>query len=116
MKTVFSAVALATLASSAHAAAPTSFAQCSVCHAVSKGAADGIGPNLYGVFGRKSGAVAGFNYSSALKAGKVVWTAATLDKWLTNPAAFIPGSRMPYAGQADAKKRAEVIAYLKTLK
>ena len=119
MKYLFAAAALIAAGAapvSVQAAAPASFAQCSVCHAVTKGAANGIGPSLYGVVGRKSGVVAGFNYSSALKAGKVVWTPATLDKWLTNPAVFIPGSRMPYAGQAEAKKRAEVIAYLKTLK
>ncbi len=98
------------------AAAPASFAQCGVCHAVSKGAANGIGPNLYGIFGKKSGVVAGFNYSPALKAGKVTWDAASLDKWIAGPAAFVPGSRMPFAGLSDAKKRTEVVAYLKTLK
>lgn len=119
MKILFAAATLiATGAApiSVQAAAPASFGQCAVCHAVTKGAANGIGPSLYGVVGRKSGSIAGFNYSAALKAGKVVWAPATLDKWITNPAAFIPGSRMPYAGQSDAKKRAEVIAYLKTLK
>jgi len=116
MKSVLMIATAAFAASGALAAAPASFAQCGVCHTVSKGAANGIGPNLYGVFGKKSGAVAGFNYSPALKAHKVIWDAKSLDKWLTAPASFIPGSRMPYAGQADAKKRAELVAYLKTLK
>jgi len=117
MSKVILASVLVLAAASANAqAAPSSFAQCGVCHTVSKGAANGIGPNLYGVFGKKSGAVAGFNYSPALKAHKVIWDAKSLDKWLTAPASFIPGSRMPYAGQADAKKRAELVAYLKTLK
>ena len=104
------------MAANAQATAPTSFAQCGVCHQVTKGAPNGIGPNLFGVVGRKSGVVTGFHYSTPLKSGKTVWTAATLDKWITSPATFIPGSHMPYAGQADAAKRKEIIAYLKMLK
>ncbi len=116
MKRALLVSAMALTAGSTQAAAPASFAQCGVCHAVVKGAPNGIGPNLAGVIGKKAGSVAGFNYSPALKASKVVWSAVTLDKWIANPLAFIPGSRMPYAGQADAKKRAEITAYLKTLK
>ena len=115
MKLIIAALALPA-ATAVHAAPPASFAQCSVCHTVTKGGLNGIGPNVYGVVGRKAGSVAGFNYSTALKKSGKVWTPAALDKWLTNPAAFVPGSRMPYAGMADAKKRAEIIAYLKTLK
>jgi len=116
MKLLFVVAAAAFTAGSVNAAAPASFAQCSVCHTVSKGAANGIGPNLYQVFGRKSGAVAGFNYSPALKSGRVSWDAASLDKWIAAPATFIPGSRMPFAGVSDAKKRAEIVAYVKGLK
>jgi cytochrome c len=99
-----------------HAAAPVAFAQCGVCHQVSKGAPNGIGPNLYGMAGKKAGAAAGFSYSPALKASKLVWNDATLDKWIANPMKLVPGNRMPYAGLADAAKRKEVVAYLKTLK
>jgi cytochrome c len=60
--------------------------------------------------------VAGFNYSPALKASKIIWTDANLDKWIANPTKLVPGSRMPYAGLADAAKRKELVAYLKTLK
>ena len=109
-------MAVATISAGAQAAAPASFAQCGVCHAVTKGAPNGIGPNLNGVVGKTAGAVTGFNYSTALKTSKLVWNAATLDKWITNPMKLVPGSRMPYAGQADAKKRAEIVAYMKTLK
>ena len=118
-KTVLVSLAILAAASAqakVHAAAPASFAQCGVCHAVTKGAPNGIGPNLNGVFGKSAGGVTGFNYSTALKTSKLVWNAATLDKWITNPMKLVPGSRMPYAGQADPKKRAEIVAYIKTLK
>jgi cytochrome c len=93
------------------------FAKCKACHTIDQGAANGIGPNLWAVVGDDVGVGrAGYAFSDSLKGKAGKWDFDTLDKWLTNPAAFIPGSRMPYAGQADAKKRAEVIAYLKTLK
>ena len=103
-------------AASAQAAAPTSFAQCSVCHAVTKGAPAGLGPNLVGVYGRKAGSAPGYGYSPALKASKLVWTQVELDRWLTSPMKLVPGTKMAYMGQADAKKRAELVAYLKGLK
>jgi cytochrome c len=115
LATAATALFIASAASGAHAVAPTSFAQCSACHAVKKGV-NGVGPSLAGVFGHAAGGAAGFSYSPALKASHKIWNAAALDKWLTNPASFVPGSRMPYAGMSDAHQRAEVIAYLKTLK
>jgi len=116
MKSFSVLVSVLMMAGTAHAAAPASFAQCSVCHAVTKGAPAGIGPTLAGVVGRKAGSAAGFSYSSALKGSKIVWSATTLDKWITNPAALVPGNKMPYGGLSDAHKRAEIIAYLKTVK
>ena len=117
MKSVVILAAGALVATSANAApAPTSFAQCSVCHTVSKGAANGIGPNLYGVIGKKAGGVKGYAYSSQLKAAKLVWDAKTLDTWLANPMKLVPGTKMAYMGQTDAKKRAEIAAYLKGLR
>ncbi len=116
MKKILLASALMMASAGTMAAPPASFAQCGVCHAVKKGAPNGIGNNLYGIYGKKAGSVAGFNYSPALKSSKLVWNDAALDKWIANPMKTIPGSRMPYAGQADAKKRAEIIGYMKTLK
>lgn len=94
---------------------PPVFAQCASCHAVKPGQ-NGIGPSLSGVFGRKAGTGPGFEYSPALKSSGLTWDEASLDKWLTNPMGTVPGTRMTYAGQGDAAKRQELIAYLKTLK
>ncbi|MDZ7895756.1 MAG: c-type cytochrome [Sphingobium sp.] len=99
----------------APAAPPASFAQCAVCHSVKAGE-NKLGPSLHGVFGRKVGMVKGFTYSPAMKSHGGTWTAAALDTYLTDPRKAVPGNRMSYMGQKDAAKRAELIAYLKTLK
>jgi cytochrome c len=87
---------------------------CGTCHAAAPDAAPRQGPNLWGVYGRASGQVAGFKYSAALAGAKLTWDDATLDKWLTNPGAVVAGAAMPYR-QRDPDKRAQIIAYLKTL-
>jgi cytochrome c len=86
--------------------------RCGGCHSV---LADRIGPRHAGVVGRRAGSVAGFDYSPALKASRIVWDAAALDRWLTDPEALVPGQRMGYS-LADAAVRADVIAYLATLR
>ena len=101
--------------SMAQAAAPAEFAMCAACHQVKAGA-NGIGPSLAGMVGKKSGAVAGYAYSPALKKLNVVWNDANLDKWLSAPMKMAPGTKMTFAGYPDAAKRKAVIAYLKTLK
>lgn len=87
-------------------------ALCKVCHSFNKGGAVVVGPNLYGVVGRKIASVAGFNYTPGLKGHDGDWTFDKLDAWLTNPAAFAPGTMMAFPGIPDTKKRADVIAYL----
>lgn len=94
-------------------AAPASFAQCGVCHKVEKDGANGLGPNLHGIVGKKAAQVAGYSYSTALKGSGLVWDEATLDKYLESPRGLVAGTKMSYAGQADAAKRAEMIAWLK---
>ncbi|MES2073834.1 MAG: c-type cytochrome [Pseudomonadota bacterium] len=84
--------------------------RCIACHSIEVSLA---GPAHRGVYGRKAGSVADFEYSPALKKSKLVWTEANLDKWLTNPEKLIPGQKMGYA-VPDAKDRADLIAYLKT--
>jgi cytochrome c len=108
-------LALGFAAPAAAAPAPAAFATCRACHATMPGQSL-IGPTLFGVVGRKAAAVPGFAYSPPFKALKVTWNDATLDKWLTNPAAMAPGTRMAYPGIADPAQRKAVIAYLKTLR
>lgn len=94
---------------------PAAFAQCVSCHAVEPGK-HGVGPSLAGVYGTKSGELAGYSFSEPMKQAGLTWDDATLDAYLTNPAKVVPGTKMTYAGMADAAKRKEVIEYLKTLK
>lgn len=86
-------------------------ARCGACHAV---AADRIGPRHAGVVGRKAGGVAGYDYSPALAASRLVWNAGALERWLADPEAVIPGQRMGYR-LGDARERADIVAYLSTL-
>ena len=87
-------------------------ARCGGCHSVE---ADRVGPRHAGVVGRRAGSVPGFVYSSALKASGFTWDEKLLERWLTNPEAVVPGQRMGYS-VADADIRADVIAFLATLK
>lgn len=91
------------------------FTACKVCHSTVAGK-NMIGPSLAGVVGRTSGSVKGFNYSAANKAGHVKWTPDNLFAYLLNPRKFMPGTTMAYAGMPDPQKRANLIAYLATLK
>jgi cytochrome c len=86
-------------------------ARCGGCHAED---AHRVGPAHRGVAGRKAGSAAGFDYSPALRASPVVWSAATLGRWLADPEALIPGQRMNYA-VADPAERADIVAYLLSL-
>lgn len=94
---------------------PAVFAQCAACHSTEKGK-HGVGPSLAGVYGTKSGEIAGFAFSDAMKNANLTWDDATLDKYLTGPMKLVPGTKMTFAGLSDAAKRKEVIEYLKTLK
>ena len=86
--------------------------QCELCHNLGKGQGNKIGPDLYGVVGRKVASEAGFNYSPQLKAKGGTWTFDALDKWLLNPRADVPGTLMTFAGLPNERQRADVIAYL----
>jgi len=87
---------------------------CKVCHSFDKGGPVLVGPDLYDVIGRKIASVEGFNFTPALKAHEGVWTYENLDPWLKNPQAFAPGTMMAFPGIADAKKRANVIAFMRS--
>ena len=85
---------------------------CMACHSVDE---DDLGPRHRGVVGRKSGSVPEYSYSPALKASGIVWTPAMLDRWLANPQALVPGTKMIFS-LAKEQDRRDVIAYLETLK
>jgi cytochrome c len=87
---------------------------CRECHAFDKGD-NRIGPTLYGVVGRKAGSVPGFAYSDSLKSSGITWDEKSLDTWITNPNAFIPGNNMGaiFSGLSDAAERAKIITFLK---
>ncbi len=93
-----------------------SFIQCQMCHTAETGGANRIGPNLAGVVGSKAASKPGFTYSAALSKTGWTWNAKTLDTFIKKPAAAVPGTKMVYAGLADDTARANVIAYLATLK
>ncbi len=122
MKIISAVVAVSTLATvfvASNAAAAgndiehgkTVFARCVACHDLNTGA-NRLGPSLKGIVGRKSGSVANFAYSPAMKGSNKVWNAATLDGFLASPMKYLPGTRMPFAGLPNAKDRADLIAYL----
>ena len=89
---------------------------CRECHSFVKDD-NRLGPSLYGVVGRKAGTEKGYNYTQSMADSGVVWTEATLDKWIANPGAVIPGNGMspPYSGIADPAIRARIIAFLKSI-
>ena len=88
---------------------------CVACHSVNDGGKNGVGPNLYGVVGHEKAAREGYAYSTALKGKGGNWGYDELSAWLVKPAAYVPGTKMSYAGLADASKRADVIVYLRSL-
>lgn len=95
---------------------PASFAQCSACHSVAEGGPHAIGPNLFGIAGARVGAQGSYHYSEAMKASDLVWDRDTLDRYLANTTAVVPGTKMVIPPVADAAQRTAIIDYLETLK
>lgn len=117
IRSVFTCTAVAMLGAGGAAVQaqtpPASFAVCSACHTGADGA---LGPSLHNLMGRKAGSDPSFRYSPAMKRSKLVWSDATLDAYLADPQASIPGNTMAFPGVADARQRAEIVSYIKTLK
>ncbi len=88
---------------------------CQSCHSFDKGGAAKVGPPLYGVVGRAKGSIAGFGYSDGVKAKGGDWTYEDLNKFITKPSAYISGTKMTYPGEQEPEKRADILAYLRTL-
>ena len=92
------------------------FAQCRACHTLNEGGRNGVGPNLWQVFGRRAGSVEGFRYSAAMRergAAGLMWNAETLRAYVMEPRAVVPGGSMTYAGLRNEQQLADLIAYLR---
>ena len=87
---------------------------CKACHTLQEGGAHMVGPALFGMFGQAAGQQVGFAYSPALREAEFVWTPRALDAWLAQPAQFLPGNRMTFAGIRNQSDRDDLIAYLLT--
>ncbi|WP_193367213.1 c-type cytochrome [Pelagibius marinus] len=85
------------------------YERCQACHSLARNRS---GPRHCGLLGREAASVAGFSYSRALRESGIVWTAASLDRFLANPFKAVPGTRMGYAGVKDPQERADLIAFL----
>jgi cytochrome c len=108
----------------AEAAKPTNFAagdpakgealftKCASCHTITAGGANGIGPNLFGVMGKKHAHMAGFAYSPGMVAKPGVWDFAAMDEWLKSPKKYVEGTKMSFAGLSKPEDRADIIAYV----
>jgi cytochrome c len=89
------------------------FGRCRSCHTANDGGPNGVGPNLWRVFGRVAGTKSDFKYSEAVQKAGFAWDAEHLDHWLTKPKDFLPGTKMTFAGLDDPKDRTDLIAFLK---
>jgi cytochrome c len=87
--------------------------QCKICHSVDKGGPNKVGPNLFGVIGRKAGTGASFSYSSAMEKSGIVWGDKALADYLTDPRKVVPGGKMAFVGIKKQDQLDDVIAYLK---
>jgi cytochrome c len=124
MNELLGCVILAGLLAAAASALPTSdlvgdagrgkvmYQACAACHSLDE---NDLGPRHRGVVGRPAGSVVDYAYSPALKSSGLIWDEATLDRWLTNPSALVPGTKM-FFQVAEAQNRADIIAFLKEQK
>ena len=89
------------------------FLTCAACHTERP---DAIGPNLRGVFGRKSATLDDFRYSNAMKRANLVWDAVNLHDYLIDPQSKVKGNRMPFGGVANPSEADDIVAFLQTYK
>ncbi len=89
------------------------FKKCATCHNIAAGEGNKVGPNLHGIIGRLAGTVEGFNYSDAMKNSGITWTEDELEKYLADPKAIVPGTKMTFPGLKKEDDIENVIAYIK---
>jgi len=87
--------------------------RCAQCHTTVESEGNKIGPNLHGLFGRKTGSVEGFSYTDANKAKGITWSEDTLFEYLENPKKYIPGTKMAFGGLKKDKDRCDLITWLR---
>jgi len=92
------------------------YKRCAVCHTDTKGGADGLGPNLFGIVGKKAATKPGYAFSAPLVASNIIWTQANLIQWSAAPQKMVPGNKMFFAGITSKNQQADLAAYLATLK
>ena len=92
------------------------FARCAACHTDQKNGGNGLGPNLFGVVGRKAASLPNFSYSGALKSSGITWTPDKLKAWVSGPQKVVPGTKMAFGGISNPHQADDVVAYLQTLK
>ena len=91
-------------------------AQCSSCHTANRGGGTLLGPNLFGVVGRRAGSVPGFAYSSGMRTAGFAWSSEKLAAYLPAPRSMIADTKMSYLGLHNAASLADVVAFLTSLK
>ncbi|PEQ12602.1 hypothetical protein B2G71_09815 [Novosphingobium sp. PC22D] len=92
------------------------FMQCAACHATTADAPEKVGPSLFGIYGAKVATRPDFTYSKSMAEEAFRWDDAHLAKFLQKPSGLVPGTKMVFGGIADPARRADIIAYLKSLK
>ena len=89
---------------------------CIVCHTFEKGGKIVYGPNLFGMYGKPAGAIKGYPYSKALLKSGLIWNDKNLVGFLANPEQFLKGTKARFPGLETAKQKADILAYMKTLR